>query len=159
MRVYRTLIMFDFHLCPFKQATVASISSISPCRQFCPSILEIDAIFPAPKASAWVGSSTRIAIATRSRYCDETPMMMQKSIFLQWGDDRKQESGFRVESFARRRSQLYHTGKAAVRKAPHVIGGVHQVSQGPPTCVAACFFHFDMSNRAKHVAQIHLIPD
>jgi hypothetical protein len=84
--------MFDFHLWPFKQATVASMSSISPWRQFCPSILEIDAMFPAPKASACVGSSTRIAIATSSRYCDETPMIVCRARSKQKGDVKEGKS-------------------------------------------------------------------
>jgi hypothetical protein len=75
MAARRTLIILLFHLWPFKQATVASMSSMSPWRQFFPSIFEIDAMFPAPKASAPAGSSTSIAIAMSNTYCEETPMV------------------------------------------------------------------------------------
>lgn len=128
--------MFDFHLWPFKQATVASMSSMSPWRQLCPSILEIDAMFPAPKASAWVGSSTRIAIATSSKYCEEFPMMMYRVRIRQYGDVKESKSwSSKPESFARRRSQLYVTGKAAVQIAPHVIG---PLSLAEPSNLRVC---------------------
>ena len=44
---------------PLRNATVFSISSMSPCRQLWPSIREMDAMFPAPNAATGAGSSTR----------------------------------------------------------------------------------------------------
>jgi hypothetical protein len=70
-----TLIIIDFHLCPLRHATVANISSISPWRQFLPSIAEMDAMFPAPKASALPGKSTSKAIATRSTWFADSPIV------------------------------------------------------------------------------------
>jgi hypothetical protein len=69
-----TLIIIDFHLWPRKHATVASISSISPWRQFLPSIAEIDAILPAPKAFALPGKSTSKAIAMSRTWLVDSPM-------------------------------------------------------------------------------------
>jgi hypothetical protein len=59
---------------------------MSPWRQLWPSILEIDAMFPAPNAETCVGSSTMIAIATSSTYCDETPMVVWRARSGWWGD-------------------------------------------------------------------------
>lgn len=44
------------------------MSSISPCRQLRPSILEIDAMLPAPKAALGEGRSTRATRHTRRMY-------------------------------------------------------------------------------------------
>jgi hypothetical protein len=69
-----TLIIADFHLCPFRHATVASISSMSPWRQFLPSTAEMDAMLPAPKASALPGNSTSRAMAISRTWFVESPI-------------------------------------------------------------------------------------
>jgi hypothetical protein len=43
-------------------------------------------MFPAPNAETCVGSSTMIAIATSSTYCDETPMVVWRARSGWWGD-------------------------------------------------------------------------
>lgn len=49
------------------KATVSSRSSISPCRQLCPSIFEIEAMFPAPKAAAGDAKRTSPTRHTRRK--------------------------------------------------------------------------------------------
>lgn len=108
--VERTLIIIDFHLWPLRHATVASISSMSPCRQFFPSTADIElsdvsamlqapfrfvshAMLPAPKACTCAGSSTSTAMATSSRYFVGTPMTSEQLMRKSGGGDRKQEDG------------------------------------------------------------------
>ena len=104
------------------------MSSISPWRQFLPSTLEIDAMFPAPKASAPEGSNTRIAIATSSRYFDETPMMCDMGEEIVGSSDvEKKSSKTRSGLFARAvQSAVDVTGKGcACRHTSTLEGGVH----------------------------------